>query len=307
MVCFFRVAGWDMGSAGALAWTLFLRSSLRVGCLTSGMVSIEQCSPRISRDAFGRETTTDLGGGGGGGLASRISNACTSADPGGGGLAASTRTNKPAWVWPVVNSRQPCWSPCGQSYPPLSRHQATQPSEPIERASRRPHQPARPSIAQVDTAVKDIRIVDWHHLRPRFLRFEETWDKCGPLDREKVSEEARPARLNNEMSGGVAVALNPSAMVPGNVDVSVTPLMGDVGSVLPNVASPMVAEGAPLAGRVDTVLIDSVGMSPLAAGGGGGDLSSVVAVVVAVVVPPMVGAEMSVAKDCHRSRDLTCT
>ena len=46
------------------------------------------------------------------------------------------------------------------------------------------------------------------------------------------------------MSGGVAVALNPPAMVPENVDVSVTPLMGDVGSVLPNVVSPMVAEGA---------------------------------------------------------------
>ena len=31
------------------------------------------------------------------------------------------------------------------------------------------------------------------------------------------------------------------------------------------------------------------------------------AVVVAVVVPPVLGAEMSVAKDCHQSRDLTCT
>ena len=46
--------------------------------------------------------------------------------------------------------------------------------------------------------------------------------------------------------------------------------MGDVGSVLPNVASPMVAEGAPLADHVDKVLIDSVGVSPLAAAGGGG-------------------------------------
>ena len=81
--------------------------------------------------------------------------------------------------------------------------------------------------------------------------------------------EARPVRLNNEMYGGVAVALNPPAMVPENVDVSVTPLMGDVGSVLPNVASPMVAEGAPLADHVDKVLIDSVGVSPLAAAGGG--------------------------------------
>ena len=75
--------------------------------------------------------------------------------------------------------------------------------------------------------------------------------------------------LNNEMSGGVAVALNPPAMVPENVDVSVTPLMGDVGSVLPNVVSPMVAERAPLADRFD----NSVGVSPLAAAGGGGGVS----------------------------------
>ena len=181
------------------------------------MVSIEQCGPRISRDlSVGKRQL--IWAGVGGGVASRISNACTSTDPGGGGLAASTRTNKPAWVLPVVNPRQPCSSPSGQSYPPLSHHQVTQ-----------------------------EWIVDWYRLRPRFLRFEEIWDKCGPLDREKVSEEARPDRLNNEMSGGVAVALNPPAMVPENVDVSVTPLMGDVGSVLPNVPSPMVAEGAPLA------------------------------------------------------------
>ena len=62
-------------------------------------------------------------------------------------------------------------------------------------------------------------------------------------------------------------------MVPENVDVSVTSLMGDVGSVLPNVVSPMVAERAPLADRVDKVLIDSVGVSPLAAAGGGGGVS----------------------------------
>ena len=93
------------------------------------------------------------------------------------------------------------------------------------------------------------------------------------------------------------MALNPPVMVPENVDVSVTPLMGDVGSVVPNVASPMVAEGASLADHVDKVLIDSVGVSPLAAaGGGGGGLSSVVAVV-AVFIPPVVGAEMYVAKE----------
>ena len=66
------------------------------------------------------------------------------------------------------------------------------------------------------------------------------------------------------------MALNPPAMVPENADVSVTPVMGDVGNVLPNVVSLMVAEGAPLADRVDKVLIDSVGVSPLAAAGGGG-------------------------------------
>ena len=98
----------------------------------------------------------------------------------------------------------------------------------------------------------------------------------------------RAVRLNNEMSGGVAVALNPPAMVPENVDVSVTPLIGDVGSVLPNVVSPMVAEGAPLADRVDKLLIDSVGCLPWLRPGGEGGLSSV-------------------AKDYHRSRDLTCT
>ena len=59
-------------------------------------------------------------------------------------------------------------------------------------------------------------------------------------------------------------------MVPENVAVSVMPLMGDVGSVLPNVVSPMVAEGASLADRVDKVLIDYVGVSPLAAAGRGG-------------------------------------
>ena len=32
-------------------------------------------------------------------------------------------------------------------------------------------------------------------------------------------------RLINEMSGGVAVALNPPAMVPENVDINMTPLL----------------------------------------------------------------------------------
>ena len=46
--------------------------------------------------------------------------------------------------------------------------------------------------------------------------------------------------------------------------------MGDVGSVLPNVVSPMVAEGAPLADRVDKLLIDSVGCLPWLRPGGRG-------------------------------------
>ena len=41
--------------------------------------------------------------------------------------------------------------------------------------------------------------------------------------------------------------------------------MGDIGGILPEVVFPMVAEGAPLADRVDKVLIDSVW-------GGGGAL-----------------------------------
>ena len=157
--------------------------------------SIEQCGPMISRDAFGRETTTDLGGGGGGGLASRISNACTSTDPGGGGLAASTRTNKPAWVWNVVNPRQPCWSPSGQSYPPLSRHQVTQPPEPIERAGQRPHQPARRSIAQVDTAVRDIRIVSESGLVPSPTKVSEVRRDMGQM---------RPTGQGQGLRGGPA-------------------------------------------------------------------------------------------------------
>ena len=132
-------------------------------------------------------------GGGGGGLASRISNACTSTDPGWGGLAASTRTNKPTWVWPVVNPRQPCWSPTGQSYPPLSRHQVTQPPEPIERAGRRPHQPARRSIEQVDTAVRDIQIVSESGLVPSPTEVSEVRRDMGQM---------RPAGQGKGLRGG---------------------------------------------------------------------------------------------------------
>ena len=56
-----------MGSAGALIWTPIFLSCLRDGRLTSEKVSIGQCGPWISRDAFSRETTADPGGGGGGG------------------------------------------------------------------------------------------------------------------------------------------------------------------------------------------------------------------------------------------------
>ena len=65
-------------------------------------------------------------------------------------------------------------------------------------------------------------------------------------------------------------------MVFENVNVGVTPLVSDMGSILREVVSPMVAVGAPLADHVDKVLIDSVGVAPLAMAGGGG-LSSGIA------------------------------
>ena len=141
-----------------------------------------------------------------------------------------------------------------------------------------PHEPARRPIAQVDTAVRDIQIVLESGLVPSPTEVSEVRRDMGqmrPAGQGKGLRGGPDVLLNNEMSGGVAVALNPPAMVPENVDVSVTPLMGDVGSVLPNVVSPMVAERAPLADRFDKVLINSVGVSPLAAAGGGGGLSSV--------------------------------
>ena len=47
-----------------------------------------------------------------------------------------------------------------------------------------------------------------------------------------------------------------------------TPLVGDVGSIRPDMVSSTVAEGVPLANRVDKVLIKSVGVSPSAMVGG---------------------------------------
>ena len=74
--------------------------------------------------------------------------------------------------------------------------------------------------------------------------------------------------LNNEKTGVVAVAFNPPAMVSRNVDAGVTPLVGDIGSILSEVVFPIVVEGAPLADHVDKVFIDSGGVSPLAMTGG---------------------------------------
>ena len=104
--------------------------------------------------------------GGGGGAASQISDTCSSTDPGGGRMAVPTRTNKPAWVSPVVSPRHPGWSPSEQSYPPLGRHQAPQPLELIGRAGWKLHLPARPPMAQIDPAIKDIRIVSERGLKP---------------------------------------------------------------------------------------------------------------------------------------------
>ena len=81
-------------------------------------------------------------------------------------MATPTRTNMPAWVLPVVKSRRPGWSPSEQSYPPLGHHQATQPPESIGRADRKPHLPTRPPMAQIDPAIKDIRIVSGMGLTP---------------------------------------------------------------------------------------------------------------------------------------------
>ena len=98
-----------------------------------------------------------------------------------------------------------------------------------------------------------------------------------PAGQGKKSQ-GRPGRgvgLDNNMAGGVAVALTPPVVVPEDVAFSVMPLVGDVGSVLPDV-SPTVAAGAPLADCVDMqVLIDSMEVSPLAVAGRGGGVSLV--------------------------------
>ena len=64
------------------------------------------------------------------------------------------------------------------------------------------------------------------------------------------------------------MALTPPVVVPEVVAVSVTPLVGDVGSVLPDVVSP-------LANCVGMHMsIDSVEVSPLVVAGGGGAVIS---------------------------------
>ena len=130
------------------------------------MISIGQCDSENRQYASSWETRIDLGVGGG--SASRISDACSSTDPSGDGMAAPTKINKPAWVSPVVNPRRPGWSPSMQSYPPLGRHQATHPSETIGRTGRKPHLPAQPPMEQIDPAIKDIRIVSGRGLSPPF-------------------------------------------------------------------------------------------------------------------------------------------
>ena len=73
----------------------------------------------------------------------------------------------------------------------------------------------------------------------------------------------RGVRLNNIMTEGVAGACNSSARVPEEMDVSVTPPVGEVGSFSSDVVSPTVAAGVPLAKCVDEVVMDSVGVPPL--------------------------------------------
>ena len=69
--------------------------------------------------------------------------------------------------------------------------------------------------------------------------------------------------LKNYLAGWVAVALTLPAILSGDVVVGATPLVGDAGSVLPDVVSPTVAAGAPLADCVDMQdSIDCAKVSP---------------------------------------------
>ena len=130
---------------------------------------------------------------------------------------------------PVVNPRHPGWSPSEQSYPPLGCQQAPQPPESIGRASRKPYLPARPPMVQIDPAIKDIRIVSERGLTPPLTQasgVRRDMRKMRPAGQGKRSpgRPGRGVRLNNVITfEGVAVARNSSAMVPEEVDVSVTP------------------------------------------------------------------------------------
>ena len=166
-------------------------------------------------------------------------------------MAGPTRTNKPAWVSPVVNPRRPGWSPSEQSYPPLGRHQAIHPPESIGRAGQMPHLPARPLMSQIYPAIKDIQIVSGRGLTPPLTpasgvrRYMRKMRPAGPGKRSP----GRPGRndgLNNVMTKGIAGACNSSARVPEEVSDSVTPPVVEVGSFISEGVSPTVAFGAPL-------------------------------------------------------------
>ena len=85
------------------------------------------------------------------GLASRISNACSSTDPGRG------------WIGRLYQHEQHCWSLSEQFYPPLRHQQATQKPEPLERAGRRPRQPARQRHSDCfGEGIGTVAVRAWH-------------------------------------------------------------------------------------------------------------------------------------------------
>ena len=184
--------------------------------------------------------------GGGGGSASRISDTCSSTDPDGGGLAAPSKMNKPAWVSPVVNPRRPGWS-----YPPLGRHQATHPSESIGRADgtdRSCYQGHSDCVGKgLDTAITPAS------------RVRRDVRKMWPAGQNKRSPR-RPGRgdgLNNVRTDGVAGTGNSSARVPEEGGHSGMPPVGEVDSIHSERVSPKVAAEA--AKDVNEVVMDSPG------------------------------------------------
>ena len=89
-------------------------------------------------------------------------------------------------------------------------------------------------MAQIDPAIKDIRIVSERGLTPPLTQasgVRRGMRKMRPAGQGKRSP-GRPGRdikLNNIMTEVPTVARNSSAMVPEKVDVSVTPTVGEVG------------------------------------------------------------------------------